>query len=683
MINAVLKLAAQGYRLVPIEPNGKRCLIKGWPGRATSDSSALRAWWTDEPDSNVGALCGDGLVVLDRDDRSGGRESLDRLVAEHDLPVTTTVKTPGGRHYHFQYAGSVRSGPIEGYPGLELRADAALVVLPPSVRPAGAYTWERNGARAALPAWLAELRNQPKSNGRLNLLRDNAGIDRVPQGARNATLARVAGALRNRGLGYAAIRQALDAENLSRCVPPLDDREVDRIARSIASYPTDYAATLRMDDPGNAERFVLQHGDSVRWDGTSKRWMHYVGTHWVHDLAARHIALAVETARSLLTEAERSENPDVRKSRAREAAGCQSVSRIKAMLEIAKSMLPVAPVDFDSDLDLFNCPNGTLRLSTGELLPHDPAHLITKCAGAPFDPSAKAPTWDRFLFEVASNDLDLIDYKSRVYGQALTGRNLEQHVLIHHGPGANGKTTEANALLKAFGDYAAQAPVDMLLTKPYGGGISNDIARLRGCRLVAAVEADSGRWLSESVIKSMSGGDRQTARFLFGEFFEFEPSHTLILSTNHKPRIRGTDHGIWRRLRLVPYRRIFKPAEQDKDLAAKLDTELAGILAWCVRGYGLWREGGVRVPDAVSAATTAYREDEDVVGTFLAECIDRVDDMEVGSQVLHIKYVEWADTARHKPMSVKAFSQALEERGEAKVSRARGNVWLGLRVRDT
>ena len=675
VIDAVLKLAAQGYRLVPIEPNGKRCLIKGWPVRATSDPNQLLALWSDQPaNSNVGALMGNGQVALDRDDRSGGRESLDRLIAEHgDLPVTTTVKTPGGHHYHFQYADSVRSGPIDGYPGLELRADKALVVLPPSVRPAGAYTWERNGARAALPEWLADLGNRDRIPRKLV---DNVEPGGAVEGQRNNALFSYLCGMRAKGAQLTELLAAGHAYNVTRLSPPLARNEVESTARGICRYDPGNAR-LPLTDAGLAERFALQYGPRVRHVGG--KWFVYDGKRWREDKRNQVLVFAKETARLMYVEASNEPDEDRRKAIAKFALQSESASRIRAMLDLARGELPVDPDQLDADLDLVNCLNGTLRLSTRELQPHSPDDLITKIAGAPYDPNAKCPRWDQFQWEISGGDLDVIDFKNRTYGSALGGRTEDQRIVVNWGEGQNGKSKEVIALLAAFGDYGCQTPVETILTKRQSQ-IPSDLARLQGRRFVASVEADAGRWLSESTVKMLTGGDRVTARYLHQEWFEYTAAFTLVLSSNNRPRIRGTDHGIWRRIRLVPFPIKFEGEKEDKNLEEKLLAETTGILRWLVNGFTAWSEAGAPVPAAIADATAEYRRTEDIVGTFLDDCCERRPDASIQSQPLYDAYVSWCDRQGHKAMSQTAFSINLRDRGEKWEKPAKVKLWLDLEL---
>jgi hypothetical protein len=203
-----------------------------------------------------------------------------------------------------------------------------------------------------------------------------------------------------------------------------------------------------------------------------------------------------------------------------------------------------------------------------------------------------------------------------------------------------------------------------------------------GARFVAAAEVEEGRRLSETVVKQVTGGDMITARFLHQEHFEFKPALKLWLAANHKPTVRGTDHGIWRRIRLVPFEVTIPADEQDKELAAKLRAELAGIFAWAVQGCQEWREQGLGCPEVVLAATESYRGEMDVLGGFLDECCVISPRAEVASALLYEHYTEWCEESGERPESQRKLALRLQERGlDAPFKRHGLKWWRGIRLR--
>jgi putative DNA primase/helicase len=437
----------------------------------------------------------------------------------------------------------------------------------------------------------------------------------------------------------------------------------------------------RFTDLANSERFVAQHGEDVRYCHQWGKWLVYNGTRWERDETGQVHRLAIETVRGIYHEAAEAEDDRRRKELAKHAAHSEAEARIRAMLELAKSQVPVSPHELDADPWVLNCENGTVDLvGSGDLMPHRREDLITKLAPVHYDPEAVAPAWDAFLERVLPGE-DLRAFVQRAVGYSATGDTSEQVMVINYGVGANGKSTFQEGVSAALGDYAMRAPTEMLLTKR-AGGIPNDVARLKGARFVAASETEEGRRLAESLVKDLTGQDTISARFMRAEWFDFKPTHKLWLSTNHKPEIRGTDNAIWRRIRLVPWAVTIPPAEQNKRLQATLRRELPGILAWIVRGCLEWQRIGLQAPNEVRKATGEYRAEMDVLAGFLAECCELGHAHWDYAKDLYASYTRWCDESGEKPEPQRKFGGRLGERGfqrDRGGSRGAG-IWRGLRL---
>ena len=310
------------------------------------------------------------------------------------------------------------------------------------------------------------------------------------------------------------------------------------------------------------------------------------------------------------------------------------------------------------------------------------------------------PRWLEFLGQIFDGDDEMAGFVQRAAGYTLVGEQIEHVLMILYGGGRNGKGKFTETIRDVIGpDYAMSAPTDLLLAKREGG-IPNDLARLRGVRLVSTSESGEGRRLDEAKVKAMTGADTLTARFMRGEWFDFRPVFTVWFATNSRPAIRGTDDGIWSRLRLVPFNvRFYLPDEPmpeglpeeriaDLNLSAKLTAEGSGILNWLVAGALEWqRRGTLDTPATVRDATEAYRESEDLFGTFLLErCTDDQDGHEAAG-ALYGAYVQWCDGSGERPMSQIAMGKRLEERNYEKKMLGTGSnryrAWVGLRLNPT
>jgi putative DNA primase/helicase len=418
-------------------------------------------------------------------------------------------------------------------------------------------------------------------------------------------------------------------------------------------------------DLGNARRLVGLFGEDIRYCYAWGKWLIWNGSRWEKDGNGGIFRKAKDTVATIYSEAANAQDSEERKSLARHAASSESEARLRAMVSLAESEegIPVKTDQLDADPWLLNCANGTVDLRTSELHPHQRENLITKIVPVEYAPAAECPAWIDFLQKIFSGNGNLITFIQKALGYSLTGSTREQIVFFLYGSGANGKSTLINIIMALMGDYALQTPAETFLQADRGNSIPNDIARLKGARFVAAVEAGEGRRLSEALIKQLAGGDTVAARFLHQEYFEFNPQCKIYFATNHKPRIAGTDHAIWRRVRLIPFNVTISEQEQDKDLPDKLRQELPGILAWAVRGCLGWQELGLGVPDEVAAATEYYRAEMDVIGGFIEDNCIVQPYAKVSIKQIYESYSKWCISAGEKLLSQRNFSGKLEEKG--------------------
>jgi len=443
---------------------------------------------------------------------------------------------------------------------------------------------------------------------------------------------------------------------------------------------TQPAGGYNLTDLGNARRLVHRHGRNLRYCWLWRKWLVWDGKRWVKDDTGEVYRLAKETVSSIYQEAAAAPNDEARKELGKHATRSEAGARIKEMVDLARSDVPVMPDELDASPDLLNTESGTIDLRTGELREHRREDLITKIAPTTYRPDAAAPTWEAFLERVLPGE-ELRAFVQRAVGYSATGDTSEQCMFINHGGGANGKSTFQEAIAAALGDYAMRAPTEMLLAKR-SDGVPNDVARLKGARFVSASETEEGRRLAESRIKDLTGQDTITARFMKAEWFDFAPTHKLWLSTNHKPEIRGTDAAIWRRIRLVPWAVTIPPAEQDKKLPIAFRHELAGILAWVVHGCLEWRREGLQAPDEVRKATGEYRVEMDVLAGFLVECCELDTGHWEYAKDLYECYKRWCDENGERPEPQRKFGGRLGERGfqrDRGGSRGAG-IWRGVRL---
>jgi putative DNA primase/helicase len=657
---------------------------------ATTDEAVVREWWSRRPSSNIGIATGSvsGFDVLDIDPRHGGDESLREIEASHGaLPATVEQLTGGGgRHILFTHQDGLRNRVGTGsalLPGLDVRADGGYIIVAPSNHISGrSYCWEVSSCPGEVslvdwPPWLLEVLLQ--STYRSHSGPSPAIEGPILEGNRNATLTSMAGTMRRRGMGESAISAALLEEN-RRCHPPLAEDEVSRIAASIARYepaqndvleltltpPSDGPPTqsrpLPATDLGNTVRLVRRHGDDILHCGVLGGWFVYDGHLWRRDNANQVMELAKDTVIHIGEEIDAIKDEDSRKRLAKHVYQSQSQRSLQAMIALATSD-PLVCVE-DDRLDqrpmLLNTENGTIDLETSELRSHRREDMLTQMAGTAYDAAAQCPRWLAFLSEIMIGDQDLVAFLQRMVGYAITGATDEDAFFILHGNGANGKTTFTETLRAMMGDYGQTAEATTFLEKR-NDAIPNDLAALRGARLVLASETGPRRSLDESLIKRVTGGDEITARFLHREFFAYRPAFKVVIATNDKPRVYGSDTGIWRRIRMIPFNANFEGCE-DKQLQKKLKQELPGILNWALQGCQAWQQEGLGSSTQVEAATRAYRDDMDVLGDFIGDCCEVVPDEQVTKSRLYEAYVDWAERAKERPLTKINFGKTLAHR---------------------
>ena len=402
-------------------------------------------------------------------------------------------------------------------------------------------------------------------------------------------------------------------------------------------------------------------------------WHRWDGARWEKDLNGAATRAAADTLKAALRdladldrEAQKELLADVHK--------CESASGLEGVLKLAGNLLPLAvSVDqLDADPYLFNTTSGTLDLRSGKVRRHDPADLLTKVAGCGYDPSATSELFDTFLAEVLPN-AEVRAFTARVFGHALVGRVVEHLLPILTGTGANGKSTLLDVVASAFGDYAIAAEPDLLVDR--GSVHTTGQADLLGVRLAVCSETDAGRRLAAATVKRLTGGDKIRARRMRQDNIEFNPSHSVVMVTNHKPQVAGDDPALWRRLRIVPFDvTISKP---DSTLPQRLALELPAVLAWIVRGHEDWHRRGLSEPEAVTAATASYRADSDALGRFLDERCHVSQFATVKARELFGAWSAWCHGNGEEVGTEKSLAEQMTLRGFEK--RKSGSMtWKGL-----
>lgn len=438
------------------------------------------------------------------------------------------------------------------------------------------------------------------------------------------------------------------------------------------------------DDTGNADRFVDRYGKVARYSFIDKGWYIYNGAFWEFDQRGLLRTMIDNTVSDLKNEKPYTP-PDVDPDKAeKEWAKFCKTSRgnrgKRAMEDELQHRLPVTTDEFDADQSLMNVDNGYIDLSDGTLHEHDIKKMFSKQSSVEYSDKVDCPEWQAFLKQTFNGDKELTDYIQKAVGYSLTGSVEEQVMFILYGSGRNGKSVFMDTLKHIAGSYSRTMQAKSIMVQQTSGGANSDIARLKGARLVSASEPNEGVRLDEGLIKELTGGESVTARFLYGREFEFKPEFKLWLSTNHKPIIRGTDDGIWRRLMLIPFTHQVPVDQIDKRLTYKLERESIGILNWAVDGALKWQREGLQPPQSVRDASLAYRNEMDVLELFVNDCCEKGPDYEAPAGKLYDTYVKWAESTGEYKMRKQKFGAEMQKKFEYARQRD-GRKYVGLRIK--
>ena len=449
--------------------------------------------------------------------------------------------------------------------------------------------------------------------------------------------------------------------------------------------PSEARPAERLTDLGNARRLVRSHRHELRYVPQWRTWLAWDGRRWRRDATGEVQRRAKEVVGQLHREAWAA-GGDRGKEISKWAERSEAEVRLRAMVEVASTepSIPVEPNQLDADPWLLNVLNGTIDLRTGNIREHRPDDLMTKMAPVTYDPTATYDRWDDFLEQVTDGDESVVTFLRRAAGYTLTGTTVEEKLFFCYGPTASGKSTFLDALGACLGDYGATADFETFVAKEHSGGAKSDVARLAGSRFVRSVEVDEGKRLAEGLVKGLTGGDLITARFLYGNEFEFLPAFKLWLAANDAPRVRHSDEALWRRILRVPFNHSVPEAKRDPTLKRDLRSLSVGgpaVLAWAVRGCLEWQAEKLGVPARVVEETAAYRDEQDPLKEFLEDrCIER-DGVWCTKDHLYSAYEQWAGK---RPMSRRKLAELLTQRGfQDDRKRVGGEVkrlWIGLGV---
>ena len=443
------------------------------------------------------------------------------------------------------------------------------------------------------------------------------------------------------------------------------------------------------DDQGRGLRMRDQFATVLKFNAVDKKWFFFNGSYWQEDIGNQRVELAAERVANSI----KKEKPELSFSTKTDEDKAmnewykfQKDSRSHMakmhMIDEFKKYVIVKHGEFDKEDMLLNTESGYVDLSSGELHDHDIDKKFSHQTVAEYSDNVDAPLWEKFLNQIFNNDEELIHYVQKAIGYSFTGSVDEQCLFILNGRGRNGKSVFSNVVSDVAGNYAKQMNVQTIVAKKNQSGSANsDIARLEGARIVTSSELNEGDRFDESLVKQLTGGDKILARFLYGSEFEYKPKFKIWMATNHLPIIRGTDDGIWRRIKIIPFNIQIPKEKVDKKLEYKLKAEYTGILNWIVQGAIMWQQEGLEDPEAVKQVIETYRAEMDPLDAFLEECCTTGQNYSIKAREMYDAYHEWAKESEEYKMSLNKFGREMSKK-LLRVKRRDGWYYVGLKLKE-
>ena len=687
-----LHYAEMGLAVFPLACRDKVPAVVGGCKVATTERTTIERWWDKNPQYNIGIATGNkssGLVVIDLDvDKNKGIDGYDVLrdwQNKHGkLPETWQSITGRGGYHYFYKDAIVHSNRVGLYEGVDIRGEGGYIVAPPSVHPNGnIYEWEQGPEEYEI-AQVDNIVNdflKGEKQRRDSEHKTNFKVpELIPEGKRVDTIVRLIASLRTKGLDDDAIKAAVRVENEKRCNPPLKEKELEKAVfpalkrdwqvnspyynnfnamnENDNKYVNEVLKKLNelnaverfpMNDRGSADLFATVFMDVSRYNPTKKDWMYYDGTRWVADQEGMRAKRNAKTLADVLVRYSATVflPDDKRQSYIKYAAGMMNYRSRNVMVTDAKDLNFFENMELDKDDFFINCRNCVLDLSEDQpkVLEHNADLLLSKICNASYNPAADCTLWKKTVNEIMQGDTAKIKYLQKMSGRFLTGDTSEEEFYIFFGATTrNGKSTITEILLYLLGDYATTISPESLAIKANKDSrtASPDIAKLAGTRLVVASEPPRRMLFDSSLVKTLTGRDTVSARFLHENEFQFKPKFKLILNSNYLPVINDKTVFSSNRVKVIPFERHFAEKEQNKHLKEQLQQEIDGILNWCIEGLYMYRKEGLEPPEAVRTATHEYSEDSDKTGKFISECLVR-SEHNLAAKDVYEKYSQWCN----------------------------------------
>lgn len=444
-------------------------------------------------------------------------------------------------------------------------------------------------------------------------------------------------------------------------------------------------------DVGNAERLVAMFGKNIRYNPIRKKWFIWSGKYWEVDTSGKIETMARKVIRKLQQEGIElpscEENTKLKERISQYVLRSESDAKIKAMINQAKTQNALIIKETDKNGYQLNLLNGTLNLKTGLLEKHNRKDFITRIVNIEYEPQTQCPNWIEFINKIFLDNKELINYIQKSIGYSITGDADLQCFYILHGRGSNGKGTFIKTVMTLLGDYAGLLKGNSLMEKMGDEGARGDLAKLQNKYFVCVNELEEGRSFDEALVKSLSSGSGEAipVRRMYEEEFDLHPTFKMWMTTNKLPKVKGTDEGIWRRIRKIPFEYSFENDENknEKFFEELLLPEISGVLNWALEGCLKWQQEGMKLPEIVKFAIDDYRSDMDPVQRFLSEECIISETCKAPISRLYEIYSDWCHENKEYVLSSIKFSKKLSEKGFKQSKSMNTRYWEHIGIVDS
>ncbi len=648
----------KGWRVFPV--HGKFPIIKDWVNAASTDRIQIETWWRQYPGAGIGIATGhlSGFWVLDCDPKNGGGDSLFYLQSKYGLLPDTPTSITGnnGQHHLFSCNGgpTIRNSAGKIGPGLDVRGEGGFIVAPPSIHPNGqAYQWELSSRPdeieiATAPDWLIALATaKPESKSTQTI------GSKIPEGQRETYLSSFAGTMRRRGASERAIEAALNVINAEQCDPPLTEKDIQKISKSIAKYEPDKILPVnKPTDDELRDRWLLK-APLTGWGlGEWKRYSNGVWNAISEDQIAGEIIKTLEEAKS---------------------EGIKPSNFVlNSVAELARLKVVIPNDQWDADPDIIVCQNGVLHIESMSLQPHSEKNHVTSALPFDYDPSARADVWQFFLYSTIS---EAEDFLQEFAGYCLTPDTHLETAIWLYGPPGSGKSTFIEGIQAMLGEKTIVLGLADIERSRFALG------NLQGKTLAVASEQPAMFIQSSHILNALISGEKLTIERKFKDPFNMRAQVKLCWSMNELPRVPDAGNGLFRRVKVI---KLPVLAEEDRDPCIKeaIKNEGAGILNWALAGLKRLKERGYfEIPSCVRDATQDFQLTNDIPAVFVNETCFLSAGSKVRSGVLYQHYSDWCFRNGHKPQSSTSIAAEWERLGFEKRREATGIFWHGIELR--